>query len=460
MITIIARRDFLGFLRDGRLPWVGRLALLLLLSSIVVCWRQHSEATAEREAAQSKGYETWVGQGRKNPHSAAHLGIYVFKPEISLALFDPGLEPYLGATVLLEAHRQHHFKFRPAQDATGLRRFGDLSAAWVLQIIAPLIVVLIGFDSFAGEREKGTLRQLASLGVPACHLLWGKAAAIAAGLGGLLAPAVVLLSAALFCSAGDGELGDSLCRLFWLALGYGLYLGIFVFLALAVSATATSARGALIVLLAIWIGAAIVVPRAASEISYSWLPTPSRFAFDAALFSDLSEAYREALEENFHVRLAQDVPIEEAGRALQIEDHAGYAVFDAHYDALWDIYERQQRAQEWFSLASPLIALRGVSMAMAGTDLAYQRDFSAAAERHRRLIQDLMSDDRIAHGGAEGYNYQADPELWRKVPPFVYSIPRGEWALARCSRNFGMLTIAFILSLLSAVVATRRLRPI
>jgi len=457
VIAVVAKRDFIGFVRDGRFSWVGGLALVLLLSSIAVGWRHHSELAQERRAAQLEGYETWVAQGRKNPHSAAHLGMFVFKPETTLALFDPGLEPYVGATVWLEAHEQSDLKFRPARDATGLRRFGDLSAAFVLQMIGPLVVLLIGFDAFAGEREQGTLRQLSSLGVPPHRLLWGKATAVAAGVATLLVPTVVLLLAAVFAS---GDLGDSLARLAWLLLGYCLYLGTFLFSTLAVSAAAPNSRVALIVLLAAWIVATVVIPRAASELSRIQYPTPTAFAFDSAVADGLEHARRQALEENFHVKRSQDVPIEETGRALQIDDHAAYLVFDKHYGALWDVFARQQRAQETIGLLSPLVALRGLSTGMAGTDLAHQRDFAAAAERHRRLIQDMMSDDRIVHAGAEGYNYQADAELWRKVPPFDYASPPSGWALARCWPNLVVLAAGFVLSLLSAVASVRRLRPL
>lgn len=47
----------------------------------------------------------------------------------------------------------------------------------MLQIFAPLLVIVLGFNAFAGEREQGTLRQALSQGVAARALLWGKSAA-------------------------------------------------------------------------------------------------------------------------------------------------------------------------------------------------------------------------------------------------------------------------------------------
>jgi ABC-2 type transport system permease protein len=176
--------------------------------------------------------------------------------------------------------------------------------------------------------------------------------------------------------------------------------------------------------------------------------------------AEISAAKSKAYEEVFHVKSWKDLPPEESGKALQLDDHVGYGVFDKFYNRLWDLFEKQQLLQERLGAVSPLVALRSLSTAMAGTDLAHQRDFATAAERHRRLIQDMMSEDRIAHGGAEGYNYQAPPELWAKVPPFRYSGPTSEDALVRRWGNLATLAVGLALSFIAAVVATRRLRPL
>lgn len=458
MIAVIAKKDLRGLIRDGRLPFVGGLALILLFTSIAAGWRLQSETAAERATVQERGYETWVKQGAKNPHSAAHLGMHVFKPEPPLALFDPGLEPFVGQSVWLEAHRQNDFGFRPAQDATGLRRFGDLSAAYVLQILMPLVIVVLGFDALAGERESGTLRQLASIGVAPGRLLWGKALAIGGASAALLIPALVLSLIATFQAATAGVVADNLARLIWLFVGYSLYLGTFLFVTLAVSISAPNTRIALVASLAIWATITIVVPRAASEAAQAYLPTPSRMDFDSALSVDLDAAQHKAYEENFHVSSWQQLPAEESGRALRIDDHAGYGVFDKHYGTLWDLFERQQRLQEWLGIASPLVALRSVSVSMAGTDLAQLRRFAVAAEAHRRLIQDIMSSERMAHP-AEGYNYQAPAELWAKVPPFRFTELESAEAVAHCWKELTALSVAFGLSLLAATVTARRLSP-
>src|SRR5690606_32086420 len=177
MLLLIARRELTELWRDGRLLWSGGLIIILTCVALAVGWQRQQEVAAERSIAQELDYDDWVNQSAKHPHDAAHQGMHVFKPAPPLSIVDPGIEPFVGSTLWLQAHRQSEMKFRPAQDATGLQRFGTLSVAWVLQILGPLLVIVLGFNSIAGEREQGTWRQALSLGVSAEKLLWGKALA-------------------------------------------------------------------------------------------------------------------------------------------------------------------------------------------------------------------------------------------------------------------------------------------
>jgi hypothetical protein len=47
-----------------------------------------------------------------------------------------------------------------APTRSAVSRFGELSAAFTLQVLFPKLVIVVGFDVFAAERERGTLRQL------------------------------------------------------------------------------------------------------------------------------------------------------------------------------------------------------------------------------------------------------------------------------------------------------------
>jgi ABC-2 type transport system permease protein len=461
----IARREFLERLRDGRLYWAGGLVVVLLLTALAVGWSHQRAARAEQVAAQAMDYHDWLHQDSRHPHDAAHQGMHAFKPEPPLSMVDSGIDPFIGSTVWLQAHRQSEVKFNAAQDATGLQRFGSLSVGWVLQVLGPLLVIVLGFNAFAGEREHGILRQTLSLGVAPLRLLAGKALALAASLAALLAPAAIVAAIAVAAGAAPGERADALLRLAAWSLGYAVYLGIFVFVVLGVSALASSSRMAITVLLALWIGQAVMAPRVLSELSRNWFPSPTRLVFNQQLGAELKAVSDRVWQQNFGTteRWGRDVPLSKWGIALRLDDQASYPVYDRHYNRLWDTWERQQAMQEWSGLVLPILAVRSFSMGMAGTDFAHHRRFTTAAEGHRRQIQDLMSRDLVAHAdplGDRHFSYQAPPELWATVPPFDYRPPGAAWALARQARSFAVLCAGLLLAAAFAAFATQRQRAL
>jgi ABC-2 type transport system permease protein len=460
MLRLIAAKDLLEYVRDGRLYVAGGVVLVLLFTALGVGLERHAEVAAERVAAQALDYDDWLSQPERHPHDAAHQGMHVFKPQSPLAILDPGIDPFVGSTIWLQAHRQSELKFRPAQDATGLQRFGELSPAWVLQVLGPLLVIVLGFNAFAGEREQGTLRQTLSLGVSPVRLLWGKALALCGCLALLLVPAAVVIGAAT-STADDVSAADTVARFAWLVLGYGLYLGIAAFGVLAVSAAAPSSRVALVALLGLWIAGVTLVPRAASDFARLWYPSPSRLDFNAALDSEIGARASRAWQAEFGVatRWGTELPLNRWGRALQVDDHASYAVADEHFERLWSTFDRQQRLQEWLGLAVPLLAIRAYSMGIAGTDFAHHRDFSVAAEGQRRVIQDIVSEDLVANADARGgghFDYRATAALWATVPRFEYEAPSATWALRDNLRSFAVLAVTFAVAVALAYLAALR----
>src|SRR5687767_484404 len=192
MITRIARKELTETLRDGRFRMAAAIVFALLLASIVMGAKHHRDVKRQHDLAQAETRDQWIGQPAKNPHSAAHYGVYAFKPKMLPAALDRGVDSFVGQSVWLEAHKQNEFKFRPAQDSTAVQRFGELTAATVMQLLIPLLIILLSFSTFAGEREQGVLRQLLSLGLAKTDLVWGKALGVASALGLLLIPAAIL----------------------------------------------------------------------------------------------------------------------------------------------------------------------------------------------------------------------------------------------------------------------------
>jgi ABC-2 type transport system permease protein len=476
LILAVAAKEIRELSRDGRfrialVAVAGLLAVALLLGR-----RQAHAAHAEREAAQATADDHFRDQDAKNPHVAAHYGTYVFKPQGSLTFVDPGIEPFVGVSVKLEAHKRSPLEGARAKDGTALARFGRLSAASVLQLLVPLLVLGLGFAAWTGERERGTLRQIASLGVPARVMLAGKALGIAGALGALVGPAVLLGAAFVAAFAEGGAAGPgSTARLACLAAAYVVYFAAYIAVTLFVSAVAPSSRFALVALLGFWVVSGLVVPRAAADAAAALARAPTQAEIGSAVRASLETglpggpsreervtAITEALLDRQGFKGAETLMDASLLEGIELQAEAAFEneVIDHHFGRLGDAIERQDRLVQWASVVSPLLAVRSLSMAFAGTDTAHHRHFADAAEAHRRSLVDMLNRDFAERAGAAGWDYKASRELWEKAPPLAYTPPSAAWVIRRQAVSLGALAGWLVLGAAAAYRAASRMRVV
>jgi ABC-2 type transport system permease protein len=473
MILHIAKKEILELVRDGRMQWLGALMALLLIAAFSLGWVEQKRVGSERSEALQEERENWLEQGDKNPHGASHDGMHVFKPLSSLAFFDPGVDGYLGTSVKLESHRQNHIEHPPAADFGGLQRFGAITPAFLLQSMAPLLLILAAFAAFAGEREQGTLRQALSCGASPMALLWGKFLAVVTVVGGVLLLALVgsawMVSAQESSSGSGAEMG----RLVALAVGYALYCAGFVALTLAVSAKVRATRSALVIMLGFWALTIFVAPRLMPHIARSAVSLPSLQEFDEALHADLAtvpdghNSQDTFIQERIAKLLRQHnvtdpakLPFNIHGLIMQEGEERSIPIIDRHFGSLWDRIEKQTRVRLAFGLVAPSLAIESFSMTLAGTDFAHHRDFAAAAEKQRRILIKTLNDDMMNNSKFGDHSYVATRKVWERVPEFQYSTPGVGWALKQTVMPTLLLVIWAGGTSVLAFFAVRRLQPL
>lgn len=470
MIAKIARKEFTEMIRDGRIRWAAGIVMLLLVAALTLGWQNYRDVRQQQLTAQTADHEQWLQQGERNPHSAAHFGKYAFKPSPPLSFVDRGLNSYTGVAVWMEAHYQNSSRNRPAEDTTTAGRFGELTAATVLQLLLPLLIILLTFSAFAGEREAGTLRQLLSLGVRRSDLAIGKAGGVASALLLLLVPATIIGVIALgLASSVDGTL-SSTGRFVVMVLSYLFYFGLFLGVSLAASAWVRTSRVALVWLLGFWIVNGLVVPRVAADVSEAIFPAPSRVEFWRDVNKEMrdgldghnpSDRRREELKQRvlaeYQVARVEDLPVNFSGIALQAGEEYGNTIFDKHYARLWEAYERQNRVHEATATLAPLLAIRNISMGVAGTDWAQHKDFARAAEAYRRMLNKQMNLD-YAYNSRTGQTYVADQRLWGQAASFEYNAPGLGWVLGNHAWSLALLIVWFVGATLAALFAASKMK--
>ncbi|TVP48496.1 MAG: DUF3526 domain-containing protein [Gemmatimonadales bacterium] len=443
MLRHIVRKEVRETLRDGRFRWGAALVGLLLVLSLAAGFAHRQDVQRSHDAAQAMSWSQWLEQGDKNPHSAAHYGIYVFRPVSSLSLVDRGVDPYMGVSTWLEAHYQNPFEHRAVQDTPAMARFADLTAATTLQLLVPLLILLLAFRSFSGEREQGTLRQVLSLGVDPGRLAYGKVVGVGVALSILLVPAAALGALALLVAGpGGGAVDGEAARYVLLLVTYLAYFSVIALLAIGVSALAPSSRAALAILLCIWIANGLLAPRLASDVARNQVPLPTSMEFQAAIQTDLAEgfdghpdratrqaAFRDSVMAAHGAESPGELPFNFAGLSLQAGEEFANLVFDRNFGTLAERVGDQLELHRRLGFLAPHLALRSLSMALTGTDPAHHERYAAVAESHRRLIQQILNDD-IRDNSRFGETYIADGSLWAAVPEFEYQGPGVRWALA------------------------------
>jgi len=476
----LIRKELREVIRDGRFWVIAAIIAALSLVALSFGLSHSRSVAAERASAQHAANEHWRGQDDKNPHVAAHYGTHVFKPVGALPFIDPGFEPYVGVSVKLEAHRRNAFAAGRAEDATGLSRFGGLSIALVLQLLLPLLTIGLGFSAWTAERERGTLRQLASLGLPPRVLASGKALGITTALGVLLVPALLIGSLVVAgWPEAEGhhhhaaEVGGAV-RAAAMALAYLTYFLVFVGLVLAVSAMARSSRVALVALLGFWVAAALIVPRAASDAA-AWLaPVPSHTQIAAEIREHVEQGLpgipREQRVEAITEKLLAAEGFEGAEMfmppallssiELQAEAQFENEVIDHHHNRLAAAIERQEQLAQTASVLSPVVAIRALSMAFAGTDFAHHRHFADAAEEHRRALVAMLNAELGKKGGEDAWQYKAGRELWDRAPAFQPTKPTVGWVLSKRWISVAALLVWLAAAWLAAWRGARHLRVV
>ena len=464
----IAREEW-RLLRRDHVAVLG-LALLLLLTAVAAftAWEQRRTADAERSRHQAQVDHEFEAQPDRHPHRMVHYGHFVFRPLNPLAAFDSGVDAYTGHTLFLEGHRQNSANFGDVRQSSLLLRFGQLTPAFVLQVLAPLLLVFVGHAALARERESGTLRVLLAQGVRPWQIVAGKVLA----LGGVAAAALLPALLALLWIGATTPVPASLAAA--LAAGYGLWLLIWAVGIVGLSAWFARGRDALVALLAIWAIGVVLVPRLAPELAASALALPTRLETDIAVAHDLAALgdshdpddpyfadFRKKVLAQYGVARVEDLPVNYKGLLGMEGERLTSALFERYAGAGFERQTAQLRLVDGAALLSPVIALRRLSMAAAGTDLQNYRRFVEQAERHRyRLVQALnrLQAEKLSFAGdRSSRDSRIGHDHWHGVAEFRYEAAAPAEALRRAAPAAGVLLLwlAALAGLLA--LATRRL---
>lgn len=442
MIRTIAQKEFKTAVRDRRFIVLSILIFLLLAVAALSGVSSYQLMANERNAAQHTADKDFQSQPDRHPHRMAHYGSYAFRPKSTLSFLDFGLDSYTGTLVYLEAHQQNSANFSQVQQSGALIRFGEMTVAFVLQWLIPLFIIFLCFNAFTQEKEEGTLKVLLSQGITLREIAKAKIAGYSKVLALIILPSLVF--AALFIFAvNDLDLNtDLLLRLLVFILSYSCYFFIFIVGAILVSALNAHSRNALIILLGIWIFSCVILPKATANLGAVLYQAPSKAEMDAEVHEEAKNgmnghdpqdkktaAFLKSLLLKYKVDSVSKLPFNIDGMVMALGEQESSRVYQQHFEELAGTYKKQNLLSVWSGFIDPYLAVRYVSMGMAGTDYDHYVDFLNAAEKYRYNLSQYLNKlqtDKLTFKDKES---RLTSELWKKYPPFHYQQPSAGWAL-------------------------------
>ena len=453
--------------RDRRAWW----ALLCLGALVLIAFAADLSALAGANADKAEVARAerarWLGQGEKDPHSAAHYSIFAFKPTPVLAALDPGVEPFVGQAVWLEAHVQNDALYRPQGEASALQRTGLTSPAGLLIGFAPLVAFLLAFTAVAMDRERGTLRLALGAALRPRAIMTSKVLAIWLALVAVLV-APVTLAAAMASFVLDAFNADALLRLSLWAAAMSLYLALLTAIGVTVSMLAGSVRGALALLFGLWIVLGLALPRWANSAVESARPLPSSQAVKQQLIDEApsfwtaedAKKHQASLLAKYGVSDKRDLKVDLRGAELDLSERHSHEVFDRVLGGFYDRVQDQDRAYAAMGWLSPMAAMQSLSPLLAGSDFAHHRSFIDGAERYRRALVNRMNQDVMAHPlNGEQPRHTGGAGLWAQIDEFQHRPP----ALATAWRDGAAAVFALLgwsaLAFAALLLGARRIRP-
>lgn len=461
-------KELKELIRDGRFKISMIITFVLLIIAGVTGFDQYKTTNEQYKTSVQKERGIWDSQEAKNPHSAAHYGTYAFKPKFALSLFDPGITTYTGNSIFLEAHKRNEAAYSEATDQTSLTRFGTLSINFVLLYLFPLVLILIGYNTFSKEKELSTFTLLKSQGVNPIKLAFGKWFSI-------LIP-VAIISCIVFLIIGIvlSNLGDfayfSWSSLLVLFVSYLLYYMIITSVTVLVSMLTKNSGMSLVTCLSLWVLFSFITPKVATNISNKNNPYPTKQQFQADIIEDKKkgldghnpwneEAKKLEAEtlKKYGVDSLSQLPFNYDGLRMQKGEEHQAKVYAKHYDELKDIFKKQHNTYQTLAFISPFIPARFLSMNISNTSYLTHWNFSDAAEKYRIATQKFLNDNFKDNSKTGDWGYKASTDELKKLPKFEYRPPTLSKILDQNTGNFILLFVWFLIPTLVIIILSKKI---
>lgn len=438
-VVIVAKDEWRYWLRSKLAMSVLAIGLLLTLSSVIVTAITMHELSHTRHELQTTAEQRFVDQPDRHPHRMVHYGHYAFRTPSLLSTLDPGIDAYTGNSIFLEGHRQNSAMFADQRQGTALTKLGSLTPAFIVQTLAPLLLILIGYSSISRERESQTLTYLLAQGTAGSTLIAGKGLALLSVVGLIITPLAV---SAVFTLAS----GENIVAVASFVVGYALYLMVWVLVILLASCVFSKNSGSFTALAFAWIILCIVMPRVASTSASTAVPSAGKIETDFEVKAELRKQgdghnsndpafkqFKQSLLKKYNVQSMEELPVNLRGLLASESEAKQAQVLNQFAEQRMQAELEQTQVSRWFGWLSPMVAIRTLSMTVVGTSIETHHRFLRETEQLRYdFVQGLnkihteeldYKDDMNRNASADASNRaRVSAENWTLLNNFSFTV--------------------------------------
>jgi len=319
VIWTIAKKDFLTNLLTLRF-FVG-LTLCLLLAVLST----HVQIKAYEE--ELLNYNNAIQKHKKDLAQVkvySQLEVGIDRPPEVLSILCEGFNRKLPNTAKVRFNEESEIGLRFGRNNPLLKTFKSIDLVLVIQLVLSVLALFITYDAIAGEKQRGTLRQMLANSVPRHQILMGKyIGAILTLTVPLLVTFIIALLMMQFSPTISLTPGDWL-RVGSLVISSLIYVSLFGLMGTTISSFTRTASTSLILSLFVWITLIVIIPNSISYATRYLKPAPS---------SKAVEAQKQALEmerevEGYRFWSAKIVPFV----------HQAKIIFTGHNDRIMVMY--------------------------------------------------------------------------------------------------------------------------
>jgi len=297
MVWLIAKKEFHDNWISYKILLAFALCIILVTVSVGLALKDYSERLSSYSLAHSgdgffldriANYVFLNAEGSDNRGDIVDA-IGVYRRPAELSVFARGLEDRMNRPVrfldIRKIGAQVQVYTRNKQERNKLfALFSPPDFLFITKVMLSLLTILFAFSAIAGERESGTLKLMLSNSISRGQVLLGK---FLGGYASLAAPFLAAALIALLLVALSPSMAlDSggWMRILLLTLVSLVYIAVFFFIGLAVSALARRSATAVVLLLAIWVVLALVVPNVGWLVAKRVIEVPSQQQIETEKF--------------------------------------------------------------------------------------------------------------------------------------------------------------------------------